>query len=500
MITAAAGEGVVADTTTRFALDISTIEVLQAQVAAQRLWAAAPLGRRLDVMREARHRMAAMPEPFAAAISPQLSRSKADTLVCELLPLLDAMRFLEKNAARVLQTRRLGRFGRPLWLGGTTAEVQRDPWGHVLVIGPSNFPLFLPGVQTMQALAAGNRVTWKPGEGGAPVARLVAEILRQAGLPAGLLTVTDDSAAAGEAALAEGRPDKVIFTGSSSTGQHVMAQLAARAKPAVMELSGADALLVLPSADLDRVAKAVAFGLRLNGGAVCMSPRRLIATRETLHELLPKLAEALRQVEPVQLRPHVEQQLTRMLQDAHRAGAQIIGELERDGMRPLVVQGATPKMAITRSDIFAPVISLLAANAVDDMPEIYAKCRFGLTAAIFCAEKHEQQARSLGAKLRAGVVLLNDVIAPTADARLPFGGRGGSGYGVTRGAEGLLEMTAPKVWITRRGAEVRHFAPTAAEDAPMFAAMIRATHAPTWAGRLQGLRALARFAKRKKVE
>ena len=185
---------------------------------AQQRWSETPIAKRLKILKGARHRMAAMPEQFAAAISPALSRTAADTLVAELMPLLDACRFLEREAATILQARVLGSAGRPMWLRGVEAEIRRDAVGHVLVIGPSNFPLFLPGVQVLQALAAGNRVTWKPGAGGREVAELVAGALTEAGLPHGLLKVTGDTIDAAYEALAE-KPDKVVFTRLRGSGQ-----------------------------------------------------------------------------------------------------------------------------------------------------------------------------------------------------------------------------------------------------------------------------------------
>src|SRR6202789_1759922 len=261
-------------------------------------WTAMTLNERLRVLRAARQLMAARAEEFTTAISSHLARNKADTLATELLPLLAGCKFLEREAKRVLAPRRLGRSGRPLWLIGVMAEVHRVPFGHVLVIGPSNFPLFIPGSHVLQALAAGNRVTWKPGVGGGAGAQLMASILEEGGPPAGVLVVTDESVQAAQSALAE-LPDKVIFTGSSKTSQSILAELAETSTPVVVELSGADAIVVAPTADLQQVVKAVAFGLRLNGGAVCMSPRRLFATPTTMSALRPLLYAELAKVPAV---------------------------------------------------------------------------------------------------------------------------------------------------------------------------------------------------------
>jgi len=441
------------------------------------------------VLRGARQRMAAMSGEFAAAVSPLLARSKADTLVTELLPLLDACRFLEQNAERLLQPRKLGREGRPMWLAGTWAEVHREALGHVLVIGPANFPLFLAGAQVLQALAAGNAVTWKPGTGGKRVAELVARALREAGLADGLLRVTDDSIEAGREAIAQGA-DKVVFTGSETAGVAVLGELAKTATPAVVELSGADAVVVMPSADLELVAKAVAFGLRLNGGAVCMSPRRLFAKAATLKALRPLLLKTLGDVPAVRLDVRTGLRLTAMVEDAVCSGAQVTGALQVEAQRPLLIEEATGDMEIARSDLFAPVISLIAMPSLLQLHSEYERCGYALTAAIFCGKSDIARAREVGRTLKAGTVLINDLIAPTADSRVPFGGRGTSGYGVTRGAEGLLEMTAVKTLIVRRGGSMRHFETTKDADAPMFEGMIRASHGDGWRARWNGLRQL----------
>jgi aldehyde dehydrogenase (NAD+) len=458
-------------------------------------WADWSLKARVRVLRSARHAMAGKADAFAAAISPRLARSKADTMVSELLTLLDACRFLERDAARLLAPRKLGLSGRPLWFFGVRAEVLREPLGHVLVIGPSNFPLFLAGVQVLQALAAGNTVTWKPGTGGAGVANLMAQSLYEAGLPADALTVTDESVEAAKTALAAG-PDKVIFTGSAENGRHVLATLAETATPAVVELSGADAILVMPSADLNRVAKAVAFGLRLNGGAVCMSPRRLIASAQSIAALLPLLQAELAKVPPVALDAATTAKLQDLLFEAMNAGATLHGEFTPAALRPLVIAGATAKMEIANSDIFAPVISVIAAESMLHALEQYAQCRFALGVSIFCGRSDEKRARSMATMLKAGTVLINDVIAPTADPRVPFGGRGASGYGVTRGAEGLLEMTAVKTVLVQRGSSTLHMDPLHDADAPMLAGAIAAFHgkgfARRWAGLLRMIRSVRR--------
>ena len=260
--------------------------------------------------------------------------------------------------------------------------------------------------------------------------------------------------------------------------------------PAVVELSGADAILVMPSADLPQVAKAVAFGLRLNGGAVCMSPRRLFASQTTLNALLPLLKAALAEVPAVALEARTAAKLQQLLFEAMNTGATVHGDFEPSAQRPLLVAGVSAQAAITRSDIFAPVLSLLPGESMLHGMEKYAQCPYALTAAIFCGRGDEKRARMIAGILKAGTVLINDIIAPTADPRVPFGGRGASGYGVTRGAEGLLEMTAIKTVLVRRNRSTLHLEPTRESDAAIFSGLIGMLHGSGLARRWSALRRL----------
>lgn len=465
--------------------------------ASELSWRMRTVSDRLQVIRDARHLLATRTDSVCAAISPSLQRTAADTLVTELLPLLDAMRFLERRAARLLSPCSYGRKGRPAWLFGVSAQLQREPLGHVLVIGPANFPLFLPGVQVMQALTAGNCVTWKPGTGGEAIAQLVASALRESGLPPDTLRVTGESIEFAQQALAGG-PDKVVFTGSATAGKEILHTLADQATPSIMELSGADAVLVLPSADLNAVAQAVAFGLRLNGGEVCMSPRRLLATAETLRALRPLLQGALAKVPPIPLKPRTAAVLQQHVNDALAGGAVLLpltpgadaeqkSDILHSHTRPILLDRVTPAAAITRSDLFAPVLSLIEASSPLHLATLANDNPFGLTAAIFGAPS---EAEALAAELRVGTVLINDLIAPTADPRVPFGGRGASGFGLTRGAEGLLSMTHTKVILRRKRPEIRHYAPVGAREQPFIAGLIGMLHGGSLRGRLCGLQRL----------
>ena len=453
----------------------------------QRGWAATPLRRRIAVLKRARHGFVERVADLCDAISPELSRNAADTRVAEILPLLEACRFLEREAARILAPRRLGVSGRPFWLGGVSSEVHRVPMGRVLIIAPSNYPLFLPGVQVLQALAAGNLVLWKPGRGGHAVAALFASVLQQAGLPEGLLTVTQESVAAAETAIALG-VDKVFFTGSAGSGKEVMRQLAETLTPCVAELSGCDAAFVLPSADLSRVVKALAFGMRLNGSATCMAPRRivLVGTNEQRRtKFIDALLSALDWIKGVRLSAGVGEELSLVVDDALLSGGRVHGKVEPGQQQPIVITGVRPDMMAARVDIFAPLLAVMEASDIEEAIALHEACPYALTASIF---GDEDEARLLAEKLTLGTVTINDLILPTADPRAPFGGRRGSGFGTTRGAEGLLEMTAAKTIAVKRGGGTRQFDATTPQHEPLFDGVIKASHARSLSQRMSGVR------------
>jgi aldehyde dehydrogenase (NAD+) len=212
--------------------------------------------------------------------------------------------------------------------------------------------------------------------------------------------------------------------------------------------------------------------------------------------LRPLLYAELAKIPGAALDAGTSMRLRAMLDEAADGGAEVQGTFAPDAQKPLLVDHATANMAIARSDIFAPVLSLIEAESMLHVPALYAQCSYGLTVAIFCARGKEKKARMLGTMLDAGTLLINDIIAPTADPRVPFGGRGASGYGVTRGAEGLLEMTSVKTVLTRRGGVMLHLDPTRDEDVPMFAGLIRAMHGKGLATRWAALKQLVKASRR----
>ncbi|HEY0785225.1 MAG TPA: aldehyde dehydrogenase family protein, partial [Acidobacteriaceae bacterium] len=153
----------------------------------------------------------------------------------------------------------------------------------------------------------------------------------------------------------------------------------------------------------------------------------------------------------------------------------------------------TPEMRVAQTEVFAPLLSVFRMSSTVAGLADYHACPYALTAAIFGPPR---QAEALASRITAGTVLLNDLIVSTADPRASFGGRGRSGFGRTRGREGLLAMTAVKTILRQGSRSLRAYQPTTAAHVPFFAGLAQALHAGSWRGRIEGAKKLVRAAGR----
>lgn len=460
---------------------------------------------RCHIVGAARHEIALSADRLIADSRSDQRRDDVETVASELIPLCDALRWIGRRGTRVLATRRIGFAGRPLWMWGVQSVVERRPWGSVLVLGAWNYPIFLSGVQVAQALAAGNTVLIKPAPGSEAVTAEWVEAFRRAGVPADAVRLLDSTKDAAIHAIDAG-VDLVVLTGAASTGRAVLRQTAEKLTPAIVELSGVDAVIVLPDADEQRLIDAVRFGLMFNSGASCIGPRRLMYLRG-IHEpqWLGRLIAKLRECPPVIVHPAAREAVaSAVLAAVSAGGVDRIGrfdaaELYRSGrMNPVVLSGVPADHEIWQTDLFAPVICVLQADSLDEVVQWVNDCRYRLGASIFGGQA---DAARMAARLNVGSVTINDLVAPTADPRLPFGGRGESGFGITRGPEGLLAMTTPRVISTRASRLAPHLMPRRNTDAELLTGVLQWDHGRGFRERIAGLRRLtSALARRGRVE
>jgi acyl-CoA reductase-like NAD-dependent aldehyde dehydrogenase len=471
--------------------------------AAQQAWWRLPVHERLRPVRAFRHLLATEYESLCDAVARDIGKPTEESLGGDILPLAEACRFLERRAAGLLRARRVSSGTRPLWMFGQVDAIHRRPRGVVGIIGTWNYPLFLNGVQIVQATTAGNAVIWKPSEVAPSSATALFRLVEKAGFPKNLVQCMDATREGG-AALAEADVDHVVFTGHADTGRRLAKRLGERLVSSTLELSGCDAEFVLEDADIDLAARAAWFGATVNRGQTCIAVRRAFVQRANYPAFCETIRALSASAQPVQLAlPAAAGQAERLVRDAIASGGRLASEpppsnpdLPAGSFRPTAILDAKPDMAICREAAFAPVVAVLPYDNLEDAVAMESQCPYALGASVFTRDR--QRAEALASRLRTGIVAINDVIATIAHPATPFGGRGISGWGVTQGPDGLLEMTIPQVVSHKSGRFRPHYdmsfdlaaGRSMTSHGDLVRGLLESGHAPNLSTRMRGWRRL----------
>lgn len=258
-------------------------------------WSSLPVASRSRHLRQWRAEIWSRRAEFAELIHRETGKPLEDALL-EVVLTLEHIAWNEKNAARLLQTRRV----RPgLLLANSRARIDRVPLGVVGVIGPWNYPLYTANGAVSAALAAGNTVVLKPSEHTPGVAVLYAQAFAAAnpGIQVGVLSVVTGFGDTG-VALCESGVDKIAFTGSTATGTAVMERCARTLTPVVLECGGKDPVIVAADADIAAAARAVAWGAFTNAGQTCVGVERVYVDEAVAPAFTAELVRHARRAEP----------------------------------------------------------------------------------------------------------------------------------------------------------------------------------------------------------
>jgi aldehyde dehydrogenase (NAD+) len=337
--------------------------------------------------------------------------------------------------------------------------VRREPIGVCGLITPWNWPLNQVASKVAPALATGCTVVLKPSEIAPLSAMLFAEIVDDAGLPAGVFNlVNGDGPTVGEAIAAHPEIDMVSFTGSTTAGVRVAKLAADTVKRVAQELGGKSANIILADADLKAAVIQGVHACYTNGGQNCQSPTRMLiprAARDAAFAAAREAVDTIRLGDPLDpastMGPLVSQTQFEKVQDLIQSGVDEGATLVAGGtgrpsevnrgyyVRPTVFGDVTPQMKIAREEIFGPVLSIMSYDTEDEAIEIANDTPFGLAG--FVQSSDPNRARAVANRIRAGRVYLNG--APF-DRSLPFGGYKQSGNGREFGVFGFEEYLEVK--------------------------------------------------------
>jgi acyl-CoA reductase-like NAD-dependent aldehyde dehydrogenase len=361
---------------------------------AQREWARVPIAERARIVRNTIDVLVEKREHVVETIINETGKTRLEALMMEIVPSCDYLNFWPGRAVKELsdEKRKLHGYLRPV----KKLIMHYRPLGVVGVITPWNGPFSLAINPTVQAILAGNAVILKPSEVAPYSGDWAVELLREAGVPEGVVQTVHGDGETG-AALVNGGVQKISFTGSVSTGKKIATACAEQLIPCSLELGGKDAMIVCADADLERAAGGAVFNSMLNSGHVCMGVERVYVVESVADEFEERVANIVKELRygtgddidvgsvfwDRQL-PIIE----RHIEDAKAKGAEIVvgGEADTtDGLfyKPTFVRNVDHSMELMREETFGPIISVMRAKDEEEAIRLANDSHYGLSGSVW---------------------------------------------------------------------------------------------------------------------
>ncbi|MGW2683350.1 succinic semialdehyde dehydrogenase [Streptomyces sp. NPDC001414] len=435
---------------------------------AQKAWAALSSSRRKQVLLRFHDLVLARRDEALDLMQAENGKTRRDALL-EVADIAITSRYYARNAAKYLAPRR--RRGAIPVLTHTTEL--RHPKGVVTVISPWNYPLSMAAGDAIAALMAGNAVVQKPDTQTALTALWSLDLMREAGLPAGVWQmVVGRGSSIGDALM--DNADYVMFTGSTASGRKIASDAGRRLIGASLELGGKNAMIVLDDADVDKAADGAVAACFPSAGQLCVSVERLYVAESIRDRFVAAFAARTGQLRvgaaydysidvgslttPSQLRT-----VTEHVDDAVAKGATVLaGGKARPDLGPLfyeptILTDVTPDMTLCEHETFGPVVSVYSYRDVDEAIALANASPYGLNASVWSG--NGARGRAVAARVHAGTVNVNEAFAAAwGSVDAPMGGMGDSGLGRRHGADGILKYTEPQTVAHQR---VQGFTPPA---------------------------------------
>jgi acyl-CoA reductase-like NAD-dependent aldehyde dehydrogenase len=435
--------------------------------AAQPGWEALGFEGRGRIMRRAQKWLLDNAQRVMETIVSETGKTYEDAQLAEISYGASAFGFWAKNAEKYLADEKV-KSSSPLVIGRKLISRYR-PLGVIGVIGPWNYPLTNSFGDSIPALMAGNSVVLKPSEVTPLTSLLMAEALKECGLPEGVFQVATGRGDTGAALIDE--VDMIMFTGSTRTGKKVMERAAQTLTPVSLELGGKDPMIVLSDADLERAANAAAYYSMQNGGQTCISVERVYVEEGAYDEFVAKVTDkvrALRQGDPsggpgtvevgaVTFPPQFDI-VDRHVKDAIEKGARAVtgGKGRREnGMfyEPTVLVDVDHTMSAMTEETFGPTLPIMKVRDAEEAIRLANDSPYGLAASVF--SKDVARAEAIARRIESGAVVVNDAMLNYSALELPMGGWKASGLGSRHGAGGIRKYTRQQSLLITRLAPKR---------------------------------------------
>jgi acyl-CoA reductase-like NAD-dependent aldehyde dehydrogenase len=419
-------------------------------------WNALGVERRVAILRRFQRALLERKSEVARAITEEAGKPYVEALLTEVLVVLDAARFVIEYAFGFLRDEVIAH-GNPA-MKAKRGRIVREAHGVIGIISPWNYPFSTPATETLAALATGNTVVLKPSELTPLMALELAKLLHAAGVPDDVFQVVIGDGVTG-AALLGSAIDKVVFTGSVSTGRRVAQVCAGRLIPVLLELGGKDPMIVLEDADIEVASSAAVWGAFMNAGQTCLSVERCYVHHSLYANFLDACVEKTRKLtvgngmDPeTDVGPMIHERQLKIVdahvEDARARGARVLAGGSRliekgpNFYAPTVVADVTHEMLIMREETFGPVLPVAVFENDEEAVRLANDSEFGLAASVWT--RNRVRGEAIARQIVAGTVMVNDVLSCFGISEAPHGGMKSSGIGRTHGRFGMEEMVRLK--------------------------------------------------------
>ena len=432
--------------------DPDATAAIEAAGRAQAGWAAVPARERSEILRRAFELLTERADELALLMTTEMGKPLAEARG-EVTYGAEFFRWFSEEACRIRGDARRSPDGK------TRLMVTSEPVGPCILITPWNFPLAMATRKIGPAIAAGCTMVFKPA-GLTPLTSLyVVDLLREAGLPDGVLNVvcTSDAGSVVEPWINSGIARKLSFTGSTPVGRKLLEQCARGVLRTSMELGGNAPFVVCEDADMDVAVDAAMAAKMRNMGEACTSANRILVHSSVIDDFGRRLTEKMAALtvgdgaaDGTDVGPLVEEKavtkVVDLVDDAVRRGAAVLtGGTRGDGpgffYPPTVLTGVAPDSQLMTTEIFGPVAALIPFDTDDQAVQMANDTEFGLVS--FVMNENLDRAMTMSERLEAGMVGIN--VGVVSNPAAPFGGIKQSGLGREGGLSGIEEFVETKL-------------------------------------------------------